>query len=127
MPSRTGCGSPIWIARRTALRPPYSSACARNSATSTWSPKKASLEDDILALQQLPYGSRVGDWRLESGYHFGGYAKRTLALDTFIDDFASRHGLLLDWVYEAKMMYALFDQVRRGSFRPDTTIVALIN
>jgi 1-aminocyclopropane-1-carboxylate deaminase len=35
--------------------------------------------------------------------------------------------LLLDWVYEAKMMYALFDQVRRGSFRPDTTIVALIN
>jgi 1-aminocyclopropane-1-carboxylate deaminase len=88
---------------------------------------KASLDDDIDALQQQAYGSRLGDWRLEPSYHFGGYAKRTPSLDTFIDDFASRDGLLLDRVYEAKMMYALFDQVHRGAFPPGTTIVALIN
>jgi 1-aminocyclopropane-1-carboxylate deaminase/D-cysteine desulfhydrase-like pyridoxal-dependent ACC family enzyme len=88
---------------------------------------KAPLEDDIIALQQATYGDRVGNWRLEPGYHFGGYAKRTPALDSFIDDFASRHGLLLDRVYEAKMMYALFDQVRRGVVTAGTTVVALIN
>ncbi|GAA0959504.1 pyridoxal-phosphate dependent enzyme [Kribbella koreensis] len=88
---------------------------------------KASLEDDIVALQQTAFGERVGDWRLLAGYHFGGYAKRTPVLDAFIDDFVSRHGLALDWVYEAKMMYALFDQVRQGAFSTGTTIVALIN
>jgi 1-aminocyclopropane-1-carboxylate deaminase len=88
---------------------------------------KASLEDDIVALQRAAFGERVGNWRLEPGYHFGGYAKRTPALDSFIDDFSSKHGLALDWVYEAKMMYALFDQVREGAFSPGTTVVALIN
>ncbi|NEA33496.1 pyridoxal-phosphate dependent enzyme [Streptomyces sp. SID13031] len=88
---------------------------------------KAALEDDIIALQQATYGDRVGDWHLEPDYHFGGYAKRTPSLDSFIEDFDSRHDLLLDWVYEAKMMYALFDQVHRGHFAPGTTVVALIN
>jgi 1-aminocyclopropane-1-carboxylate deaminase len=86
---------------------------------------KASLEDDVVQLQRAAYGERVGDWQLECGYHFGGYAKRTPTLDAFIDDFEARHELRLDWVYEAKMMYALFDQVHR--FAPGTTVVALIN
>lgn len=86
----------------------------------------AFLEDDIVRLQEQVYGARSGSWRLECDYHFGGYAKRTPELDDFIVDFEQRHGLRLDWVYEAKMMYALFDQVLRGQFRRGTTIVALI-
>jgi len=53
--------------------------------------------------------------------------KRTRELDEFIDDFEVRHGLRLDWVYEAKMMYALFHQVARNAFPRGTTIVALIS
>lgn len=87
----------------------------------------AFLEDDIVRLQEQVYGSRTGSWRLECDYHFGGYAKRTPELDHFIDDFEQRHGLRLDWVYEAKMMYALFDQVARDNFPTGTTIVALIS
>jgi 1-aminocyclopropane-1-carboxylate deaminase len=48
-------------------------------------------------------------------------------LDTFIEDFEMRHGLLLDWVYEAKMMYALYDLVRQGAFASGTTVVALVS
>jgi 1-aminocyclopropane-1-carboxylate deaminase len=88
---------------------------------------KASLDDDVIALQHATYGERVGDWRLDPDHHFGGYAKRTVELETFIDDFESRHALRLDWVYEAKMMYALFDQVHHGAFSEGTTIIALIN
>lgn len=88
---------------------------------------KASLEDDVIALQRATFGERVGNWHLLDDYHFGGYAKRTVELDNFIADFSCRHGLVLDWIYEAKMMYALFDQVHRGAFPPGTTIVALIN
>lgn len=87
----------------------------------------AFLEDDIRQLQEQVYGTRTGSWRLESDYHFGGYAKRTPELDDFIDDFEERHGLRLDWVYEAKMMYALFDQVARHKFPSGSTVVALIS
>jgi 1-aminocyclopropane-1-carboxylate deaminase len=87
----------------------------------------AYLEHEIVKLQQAAYGARVGTWRLECDYHFGGYARRNAVLDDFIDDFYRRHGLRLDWVYEAKMMYALFDQVKGGTFAPSTTIVALIS
>jgi 1-aminocyclopropane-1-carboxylate deaminase len=87
----------------------------------------AFLEDDIVALQKEVYGVRTGVWRLECDYHFGGYANRTPELGEFIDDFEVRHGLRLDWVYEAKMMYALFDQVARNAFARGTTIVALIS
>jgi 1-aminocyclopropane-1-carboxylate deaminase len=87
----------------------------------------AFLEDAIVGLQQQVYGARTGSWRLECDYHFGGYAKRTRELDEFIDDFEARHGLRLDWVYEAKMMYALFDQVARDALPRGTTIVVLIS
>ncbi|GAB2651894.1 pyridoxal-phosphate dependent enzyme [Kribbella swartbergensis] len=87
----------------------------------------AFLEDDIAGLQRQVYGARTGFWRLECDYHFGGYAKRTRELVQFIDDFEARHGLRLDWVYEAKMMYAVFDQVARNGFARGTTIVALIS
>lgn len=88
---------------------------------------KASLDADVAGLQRAAYGKRVGNWRLEGDYHFGGYAKRMPELDGFVDDFEARHSLRLDWVYEAKMMYALFDQVRRGAFAAGTTVVALIS
>jgi 1-aminocyclopropane-1-carboxylate deaminase len=87
----------------------------------------AFLEGDIVGLQEQVYGARVGAWRLACDYHFGGYAKRTPVLDDFIDDFEVRHGLRLDWVYEAKMMYALFDLVARAAFSRGTTVVALIS
>jgi 1-aminocyclopropane-1-carboxylate deaminase len=87
----------------------------------------AFLEDDIARLQEQAYGTRTGSWRLECDYHFGGYAKRTPELDDFIDDFEERHGLRLDWVYEAKMMYALFDQVARRKLPSGSTVVALIS
>jgi 1-aminocyclopropane-1-carboxylate deaminase len=87
----------------------------------------AFLEDEIVGLQEQVYGERTGPWRLECDYHFGGYAKRTPELGEFIDDFEVRHGLRLDWVYEAKMMYALFDQVARNAFPRGTTVVALIS
>lgn len=87
----------------------------------------AYLEKEIVDLQTSVYGARSGTWRLECEYHFGGYAKRTAELDAFVEEFEKRHGLLLDWVYEAKMMYALFDKVQRGEFISGTTIVALIS
>ena len=64
------------------------------------------LAADIRRLQQ-EYGVTTTNWSLESDYHFGGFARRTAELDAFIAGFHERHGIALDPVYEAKMMYAL--------------------
>ena len=47
-------------------------------------------------------------------------------MDGFIADFADRHGLTLDWVYVAKMMYGIYARAGEGAFGPGTTAVAVI-
>lgn len=66
-----------------------------------------------------------GNWSVQLDHHFGGYAKRTAELDGFILDFSARHGIELDFVYTAKMMYAIFDLVANGFFPEGSTVVAV--
>ena len=83
----------------------------------------AFLRDDVGRLQRSA-GLRSENWTIETDFHFGGYARRTQALDAFADDFDRRHGVALDRIYEGKMMYGLFELVRRGEI--GGTVVALI-
>lgn len=87
----------------------------------------AFLADEVEKLQRLAFGAPTDNWSLECDYHFGGYAKRTAELGLFIDNFRRRHALQLDWVYVAKMMYAVFAMIQRGEFANGTTIVALVS
>lgn len=84
------------------------------------------LEHDVADLQVRAFGSRRGDWRIETGYHFGGYARKNAELDAFVADFYERHGIALDWVYVAKMMYGIYSLVRAGAFEPGSRVVAVI-
>jgi 1-aminocyclopropane-1-carboxylate deaminase len=77
-------------------------------------------------LGRTALGGTVGEWRVECGFPYGGYARRTPELDDFIAAFESRHGLRLDWIYVAKMMSGLYTMARRGAFPPGTRIVAVI-
>ncbi|WP_307874471.1 1-aminocyclopropane-1-carboxylate deaminase/D-cysteine desulfhydrase [Frankia nepalensis] len=84
------------------------------------------LADEVAAFQRAAFGYTTANWRIAEEFHFGGFARRTPILDAFIDDFAGRHGLLLDWVYVAKMMYGLFAMVADGRISAGSTIVAVI-
>lgn len=84
------------------------------------------LEQEIATLQTLAFSHPSDNWTLDHNHHFGGYAKRTPALDDFITDFESRHKLRLDWIYVAKMMHTLYTHAAQNTFAPGTTIVALI-
>lgn len=84
------------------------------------------LEREVDALQFRTFGSRRGDWRIETGYHFGGYARATSELEAFIADFRDRHGVVLDRVYVAKMMYGTYSLARAGVFEPGSRVVAVI-
>ena len=58
-------------------------------------------------------------------YHFGGYAKTQPELLEFIRNFSSATGILLDPVYTGKMMYAVFDLVKKGVFAPGSRILTI--
>ncbi|SHK20212.1 1-aminocyclopropane-1-carboxylate deaminase [Reichenbachiella agariperforans] len=58
-------------------------------------------------------------------YDFGGYAKHTPKLIEFIQNFYDQHGIPLDPIYTGKMMYGLFDQIKKGKIEEGKTIVAV--
>jgi 1-aminocyclopropane-1-carboxylate deaminase len=83
------------------------------------------LADDVGQLQR-DYGKVTRNWSIETEFHFGGFAKRQPELDRFVQDFQARHGIVLDWVYEGKMMCGLFKLLSQGAFASGTKIVALL-
>jgi 1-aminocyclopropane-1-carboxylate deaminase len=85
------------------------------------------LADDVDALQRAAFGANSGNWTMAYDFHFGGYAKSTPELVGFIADFRDRHGLALEPVYEAKLLYALFALAAADAFAPGTTVVAVLN
>ncbi|WP_329429011.1 pyridoxal-phosphate dependent enzyme [Streptosporangium sp. NBC_01495] len=84
------------------------------------------LADVVAGLQVATYGEVSANWTVECDFHAGGYARRGPELDAFADDFAHRHGMSLDRVYVAKMMWGVFTLVERGVFPGDTTVVAVV-
>lgn len=58
-------------------------------------------------------------------YHFGGYAKKTPALLHFMNTFYSQHAVPTDFVYTAKMMFAVYEQAQCGFFKEGSTIVCV--
>jgi 1-aminocyclopropane-1-carboxylate deaminase/D-cysteine desulfhydrase-like pyridoxal-dependent ACC family enzyme len=74
---------------------------------------------------QREYGHETANWRIDDRFHFGGFAKRPRALLDFAEDFRERHGIVLDPVYEAKMMYALLSGA--AGAEPGTTLIAVLS
>lgn len=56
----------------------------------------------------------------------GTLAGLAAGLDAFIDDFAGRHGVVLDRVYTAKMMFGVLALAERGEFPEGARILAVI-
>jgi 1-aminocyclopropane-1-carboxylate deaminase len=79
------------------------------------------LEDQIR--HYLPEAQH--NWHLATGYHFGGFARHTPELITFMNDFYQRHQIPLDFVYNAKMMAGLLDLIRLHQFPARSHIIAL--
>ncbi|MEM9649500.1 MAG: pyridoxal-phosphate dependent enzyme [Bacteroidota bacterium] len=69
--------------------------------------------------------ARQENWDLISEYHFGGYAKINLELVEFINDFKKKTDIPLDPVYTGKMLFGIFDLVKKGFFKPGTQILAI--
>lgn len=65
------------------------------------------------------------NWEINENYHFGGYAKRGPELISFIENFEMENGIPLDFIYTGKMMFGIYDMIKKGFFKRGATIIAL--
>jgi 1-aminocyclopropane-1-carboxylate deaminase len=93
---------------------------------------KASIEGivvlkggDFLQKQIEKKNFNQANWRLHQGFHEGGYAKTSPELLAFIQHFASQTGILIDQVYEGKMMKAIFSLAEENYFKKGSKILAI--
>lgn len=79
------------------------------------------LEQNVLDLM-TEFGKYEGvapavsrdSWQIYHDYHFGGFAKLTPELVSFMDEFSSGSGLPLEPVYVGKTFYAVHDLIRKA-------------
>lgn len=84
------------------------------------------LGPEIRALQQRTFGSPTANWQLDERFHFGGYARTPPELTAFANDFEDRHGIPVERVYVAKLLYALTALSKEGTFPPGSNVTAVI-
>ncbi|WP_086827807.1 1-aminocyclopropane-1-carboxylate deaminase/D-cysteine desulfhydrase [Streptomyces sp. NRRL B-24572] len=84
------------------------------------------LGGEVRALQEAAFGGPRGDWTLDERFHGGGYARVSPALEAFAQDFEARHGLAIERLYVAKMLYGLTTLAEEGAFPAGTRLAAVI-
>ncbi|MEO8819790.1 MAG: pyridoxal-phosphate dependent enzyme [Ginsengibacter sp.] len=58
-------------------------------------------------------------------YHFGGYAKKTSELISFMNQFYVKNKIPLDFVYTAKMMFGVYDLINKDFFKEGSKILCI--
>lgn len=64
-------------------------------------------------------------WQINLDYHFGGFGKSNADLHAFIESFERHNSIALDPVYTGKMMYAVYDLIKKRFFIPGERIVVV--
>ena len=80
------------------------------------------LEENVQSL--LPDNHKK-EFLLLHKYHFGGYAKHTPALITFMNDFFQLTNIPTDFVYTARLFYGINDLLHAGFFEPGCSILLI--
>jgi 1-aminocyclopropane-1-carboxylate deaminase len=83
------------------------------------------LKGDFLQNEIQQFVLNKKNWRLETDYHFGGYAKYTEELIAFINRFKKENTILLDPIYTGKMIFGTLDLIKKNNFPVESKILAI--
>jgi len=67
----------------------------------------------------------VGNYQVNSEYHFGGYGKYTQELIAFIKEFHQNFGIALDPIYTGKLAFGIWDLIKKDFFVPQSKILMI--
>lgn len=73
----------------------------------------------------LPDTKHENVLQIADHYHFGGYAKYSTELIAFMNDLYNKYQLPTDFVYTAKMFFAVFDMLNKKQFPTGSKIVCI--
>ena len=85
----------------------------------------SALKGDFLVNEIKKYVRNSKNWSLNTNYHFGGYAKISEELITFINQFKLETNIPLDPVYTGKMMFGIVHLIKNDFFKEGTKILAI--
>ena len=83
------------------------------------------LEHEIKALLRETEPLHDSNFEILWDFHHNGYAKHTPELRKFMADFEQRNGILIEQVYTAKMLWAIYNLAQNQCFAPNANVVAL--
>ena len=83
------------------------------------------LKDDVKKLIQNYNGKTYDNWDINLDYPFGGYAKINYELISFINEFEKINNIKLDPVYTGKLMFGIYDLIKKGFFKKEEKIIAI--
>lgn len=81
---------------------------------------KGTFQDEVVA----KYTSNT-NYIITDDYCFGGYAKIDSDLIRFINTFKKDQGIGLDPIYTGKLLYGVFDLMKKGYFKKNSRILAV--
>lgn len=104
-------------------------ACAIGTATMfNGISKNVSTEQELIGISVLKGMEKMDELnntRIFYDYHFGGYAKFTNELISFMNDFYKRTSIPTDFVYTAKLCYAIIDLLKQNYFAEESKILII--
>ena len=80
------------------------------------------LEKDV---KKLIKQNSITNWSINFDYHFGGFAKTTDELLSFIEDFQTQTNIPLEPIYNGKMLFGLFDLIKNEKLKKGQKIIAI--
>ena len=84
----------------------------------------SSLKGDFLQKDIAKFANK-DNWFVNCDYHFGGYGKVSDELIAFINNFYLEHQIPLDPIYTGKMMFGIYDLIKKGYFPENAKILAI--
>ena len=79
----------------------------------------------VIVLKGWRKSVEINNAKLLNGYHFGGYAKHTHELITFMNDFYRTTNIPTDFVYTGKLAFAIVDMIRKRHFADGSNILII--
>jgi 1-aminocyclopropane-1-carboxylate deaminase len=86
---------------------------------------KVSNSSSNQLLSYLSSVTRKNNYSVNFDYHFGGYAKKTRQLISFMNELYIEENIPTDFVYTAKMFFGTFDLISKGFFSAGSKILLI--
>jgi 1-aminocyclopropane-1-carboxylate deaminase len=83
------------------------------------------LNEKVSELLRSNSKKTFNNWQINLEYHFNGYAKFNLELIEFIEQFERKTNIPIEPIYTGKMLYGIYDLVRKGFFPREAKIMAV--